>query len=141
MSSASLEADAPLRPLAKLGLAFEVVGSYVRARRLLRGGDVRAALSQQRAVAPRRPRPGDPVAAGRRLGRVVARTLAFLPGDTRCLTQSLVLTRLLASRGIESRVVIGVRPGDAFAAHAWVELGGIALLPTGGSAYGELVTL
>ena len=38
--------------------------------------------------------------AGRRLGHAVARTLRVLPADSRCLMQSLVLTRLLARRGI-----------------------------------------
>jgi hypothetical protein len=55
--------------------------------------------------------------------------------------RSLVLTRVLARRGIDSRLVIGVHPGERFAAHAWLEHDGAALLPAGGSDFDELVTL
>jgi hypothetical protein len=44
--------------------------------------------------------------------------------------QALVLSALLARRGIGSELVIGVRPGPSFAAHAWVELEG-RILPAG----------
>jgi hypothetical protein len=50
-----------------------------------------------------------------------------------------VLTRLLASRGIRSSLVIGVRSEPEFEAHAWVECAGIALLPPGDDSYGRLV--
>ncbi|HEX8742438.1 MAG TPA: lasso peptide biosynthesis B2 protein [Thermoleophilaceae bacterium] len=132
-----------MRPTpANVALAAEVVASYVRARRKLRHADLRVALADLRAVdSPRLRPPADPIDGGRRLGRAVARTLALLPGDTRCLTQSLVLTRLLAARGMESRLVIGVRPGERFAAHAWVEHDGVPLLPPGADHFEELVTL
>jgi hypothetical protein len=69
-------------------------------------------------------------------------TLDRLPADARCLAQSLVLTRLLAARGIASTFVIGIaEPGEAFGAHAWVERDGVALLPVGGSAERRLVEL
>jgi hypothetical protein len=42
--------------------------------------------------------------------------------------RSLVLTGLLARRGIESKLIVAVRPGSDFAAHAWVELDGRPLL-------------
>jgi hypothetical protein len=125
-----------------IALAAEVVASYVRATRTLRRSGLREAIADLRAVeAPRLDTPADPIAGGRRLGRAVSRTLALLPGDTRCLTQSLVLTRLLARRGVESQLVIGVRPGERFAAHAWVEHEGVALLPPGADHFEELVTL
>jgi hypothetical protein len=58
--------------------------------------------------------------------------LGHLPGDTRCLKQSLVLSALLARRGVASHVVIAVwgREED-FGAHAWVEAEGHDLLPPG----------
>jgi hypothetical protein len=65
-----------------------------------------------------------------RLGRAVERTLRPLPVDSRCLVTALVLTRMLARRGIENSFVLGVRSKPAFAAHAWVEQRGVALLPT-----------
>jgi hypothetical protein len=45
---------------------------------------------------------------------------------------ALVLTRMLARRGIATTFVLGVRAQPQFAAHAWIELGGVALLPTSG---------
>jgi hypothetical protein len=72
----------------------------------------------------------------------VVLTLNRLPADARCLAQSLVLTRLLAVRGVETTFVIGVsEPGEAFGAHAWVERKGRPLLPVGGSAERRLVEL
>lgn len=76
-----------------------------------------------------------------RLGAVVARVLGPLPVDSRCLTQSLVLSRLLARREIPSRLVIGVSPGEAFGAHAWVEVDGHPVLPTGDGQFSRLVEL
>jgi hypothetical protein len=132
----------PLSVWSKLALSLEVLGGYVKARRLLRSEGIREVLAALRSGGRARPGPGgDPVVAGRRLGRAVTRTLAWIPGDSRCLTQSLVLTRLLAVRGIDSTMVIGVSPGERFAAHAWVELGGAALLPAGGDEFDELVRL
>jgi hypothetical protein len=66
---------------------------------------------------------------GFRLGSAVDRSLRYLPLDARCLARSLVLTRLLAVRGIPHSLLIGVRGGPDFLAHAWVESGGLALLP------------
>jgi hypothetical protein len=77
----------------------------------------------------------------RRLGRAVSRTLALVPGDTRCLAQSLVLTRMLAERGIPARLVIGARAGPDFLAHAWVECGGHAVLTPGDGSFARLVEL
>ena len=66
-----------------------------------------------------------------RLGNVVRRSLSALPFDSRCLVTALVLTRMLARRGVDSTFVLGVRTSPSFAAHAWVECGdGVALLPT-----------
>ncbi|HEV3321193.1 MAG TPA: lasso peptide biosynthesis B2 protein [Solirubrobacteraceae bacterium] len=76
-----------------------------------------------------------------RLGRAVGRTLRLLPGDTRCLARSLVLTRLLARRGIPAKLVIGARADPDFLAHAWVECAGHAVLPAGDGSYGRLVEL
>jgi Transglutaminase-like superfamily len=64
-----------------------------------------------------------------RLARAVQRTLKLLPADGRCLMQSLVLTALLARRGIDTKLLIGVNQGGEFEAHAWVEYCGRALLP------------
>ncbi len=63
------------------------------------------------------------------LASAVRRTLRAVPLESPCLTQSLVLTGLLARHQIPSSLVIGVRPGDDFVAHAWVEYRRRALLP------------
>ncbi len=76
-----------------------------------------------------------------RLGRAVVRMLSLLPGDTRCLVRSLVLTRLLARRGIPARLVIGARTAPAFLAHAWVECDGVAVLDPGDGSFARLVEL
>ena len=43
-----------------------------------------------------------------------------------------MLTAMLSRRGIASRLVVGVRPGAKFAAHAWVEQGGAPLFDPAG---------
>jgi hypothetical protein len=64
-----------------------------------------------------------------------------MPGDTRCLARSLVLTRLLAGRGIQAKLVIGTRPAPDFLAHAWVEHAGDPVLAPGDGSFGRLVEL
>lgn len=53
----------------------------------------------------------------------------YCPAGTSCLKEALVLSRLLASRGIPSTLRIGVgRPAEVFAAHAWLEQNGQVIL-------------
>ena len=125
----------------KLRLAAEVAATYGRARWKLRRGGLRAALEALRSPSGSAPPPADGVVTGRRLARVVVRTLAVVPADSRCLMRSLVLTGMLARRGIDTRLVIAVRPGERFAAHAWVEHGGVPLLPAEAPSFEQLVTL
>ena len=74
--------------------------------------------------------------AGRWLSRFDARELEWavraasrLVPRTTCLTQALTLNHLLHRAGCASRVRIGVaRRSGRFAAHAWVEHGGVPLL-------------
>jgi hypothetical protein len=123
---------------AKVKLVCEILTAYLRVRRRVRGGDFRTVVRDIRAD-PQAPK-ADGVEAAR-LGRAVFRTLRLLPTDSRCLMQSLVLTALLARRGIPSALVIGVAPGGTFTAHAWVEAGGQALLPPREHLYERLVEL
>ena len=129
-----------MKPTARLALAGEILATYARVRWSLRRHDLRTVLLGLRSPTAA-PGVDQPVATGRRLGRAVGRTLALLPTDSRCLMQSLVLTKLLARRGIDTRLVIAVRPGERFAAHAWVEHDDEALLPAGAPAFEQLVTL
>jgi hypothetical protein len=121
-------------------LVAEIITTYIRVRRALRRWGLPGTLEYLRA-APAAAPGGDPVATGRRLGRAVVRTLTPLPADSRCLMRSLVLTGLLAQRGIDTRLVIAVRAGDQFAAHAWIEHGDAPLLPAGAPAFEQLVKL
>ena len=146
-------ADAPsVRPLAprklsrleKARLAGEVITGYFRARRALAGTSLPTALDELRAGARAddsvSPEPETLVEAVR-LGQVVVRVLRPLPVESRCLMRSLVLTGLLARRGIGSRLVIGVKGGEKFGAHAWVELDRQAVLPAGSNEFERLVDL
>jgi hypothetical protein len=117
----------------KLQLGREILVSYVHVRRLLwRRKDLPTVLGLLREPPQRlrKPPEADALRSGVRLGSAVGKALNVIPADSRCLVRSLVLTRILAVRGIESVFVIGVNadPVD-FGAHAWVEHAGVALLP------------
>jgi len=137
------EADQRLSPFGKALLAVEVLSTYARARWLLWRQDLPSVVV---AVEGGRSKPVSAVASspqrlGTRLGRVTMRCLGALPTDSRCLVRSVVLMALLARRGIASALVIGVRPGTRFEAHAWIERDGQPLLPAGGGAYSRLLEL
>jgi hypothetical protein len=128
----------------KVSLAFEIVGSYVRQRVRLRRSKLPEALAELRRPlsAERVDRAElDEQLTGIRLGRAVERTLGALPADARCLVRSLVLVDMLSRRGIEASFVLGVRKEGDFEAHAWVEKGGVALLPPFEGTYDRLVEL
>jgi hypothetical protein len=119
-------------------LVLEVLRTYVRIRRELRRSDFQTLVRELQAADGRHE--AKSVDAGR-LGRAVAKTLKLLPTDSRCLVQSLVLTDMLARRGVRSSLVIGVTPSPDFAAHAWVESAGRPLLPSREPLYQRLVEL
>lgn len=125
----------------KLWLTVEICALRVSAFTLLRRHpDARDAVDalRRRVAAP--VRPDDDVATARlidRLSWASRAVLEQLPGDHRCLAQSLVLTALLSRRGVDSKVVIGVRKdrqGGALDAHAWVTVHGRAVSPAGDHA-------
>ena len=134
--------DADLAPLDKARLGAEILRLYARARWLLRRDDLPTALARLRDGEARSTRPdADELYAGRVLGSITTRALAALPTDGRCLVRSLVLTGLLSRRGIESKLVLAVHPGEEFAAHAWVEHDGAALIEPGGPPLERLAEL
>lgn len=134
--------DGRLRPAERLRLVAEILAAYVQARQALRRAPIASVVvglrSESSAAQPATPRT---LGEARRLGRAVTRTLALVPGDTRCLARSLVLTRLLARRGIPGKLVIGARSAPDFLAHAWVEHDGDPVLATGDGEFGRLVEL
>lgn len=138
------DARGPLPLHWKASLAAEIFITYGRVRWLLARKDLQATLESLRRL-------GDvPVPdphneeltweLGHRLGWITARTLRPLPGDSRCLMRSLVLTRMMARRGVPTTLIIGAKTERGFAAHAWVERGGLPILSTG-TGYGRLAEL
>lgn len=126
--------NGPLRSTEKARLSGEIIALYVQAQWRLRRGDLPSALAHLRrdstgVVAASEGT--DRVFVGRSLGSITTRILSALPTDGRCLLRSLVLTGLLSRRGIASKVVLAVHPGEKLAAHAWVECEGSALLEPG----------
>jgi Transglutaminase-like superfamily len=135
-----------LSPRERVRLAAEILAAYLQARRALRDAPIASVMTTLRTQTPRRGASAAtigemPLEEARRLGRAVARTLALVPGDTRCLVSSLVLTRLLARRGIPTKLVIGARAAPDFLAHAWVEYAGDPVLSPGDGSFGRLVEL
>jgi Transglutaminase-like superfamily len=134
----------PLTRSRKLVLAVEILAVYCRVRWLLWRKGFSATLDWARVSsvpAPAGRRADLAPLTGIRLGSVVTRTLRRLPTDSRCLMRSLVLTAMLARRGIRPNLVIGVRSDseEEFAAHAWVELSDVELLPAG-EQWGRLLS-
>ncbi len=123
----------------KLALAGEITLEYFRVRRMLRKHDLPGTLNAIRSVAPTDV--GAVQTTDERLAAAVRRVLRRVPADSRCLVQSLVLTGLLARRGRDSTLVIGVSPVGQFSAHAWVERDGVALLPSHERDFGRLAEL
>ena len=130
----------PVFTFRKVGLAFEILVTYVRVRWLFwRKSQLPVVVAALRETTVRKSTQGvEPHLAAVRLGRAVTRTLPLLPTESRCLMRSLVLTSLLARRGLPSRVVIGVKSGGEFGAHAWVEHEGEPVLPTDRAEFGRL---
>ena len=128
----------------RVRLAMEVLVVYARVRWLvLRRGAVptvtalRRGLREHAAIETENER----LLRGLRFGRAAAKVLRLLPSDGNCLMRSLVLTDMLARRGIYATVVIGVRPDPDFAAHAWVEVDGQPLLAADESTYPRLAEI
>jgi hypothetical protein len=115
----------------RASLAKEITVTYVWARREIRRTSVDRATAiarDGREAVIRDDRPGFEYQIALRIARIVERRLSHLPGDTRCLTRSVVLVRMLARRGMDARLVIGAHARPEFTAHAWVELDGHPLL-------------
>jgi len=131
----------PLSPLRKIQLAAEILLTYGRVRWSLWRTNVPHTVADIRGRVSDRLDVRTAHLLSVRLGRVVSRTLEPLPADSRCLMRSIVLSGLLARRGVDSTIVIGVQPGPSFAAHAWVEYRGNAVLPSMEDLYARIAEL
>jgi hypothetical protein len=126
----------------RVRLAAEITAAYVRTRHALGRAPIAVVVAGLRSPGASAGRSREvSLAEARDLGDAVVRILALLPGDGRCLTRSLVLTRLLARRGIPAKLVIGARTVPDFTAHAWVEHDGHPVLWPGDGSFGRLVEL
>lgn len=63
------------------------------------------------------------------VARAVARAARLVPRAT-CLVRAVAAYQLLERRGVRTTLCIGHRdsPSDGFTAHAWLELGGVAIV-------------
>jgi Transglutaminase-like superfamily len=141
--AASTSSDPRRRGLAeRAALVIEIVAAYVEARLALRRAPIASVVEGLRCHETLTHEAGmSDFEEARRLGWIVTKTLTFVPGDTRCLVRSLVLTRLLARREISAKLVIGARASPEFVAHAWVEHHGDPVLAPGDESFGRLVEL
>ena len=126
---------------AKLKLALEILTTYVRVRRLAAERELPEVLQTLREVAADAEAGAMPAYNRRRLADAVVRVLRLVPTDSRCLMRSLVLLALLERRGVSATLVIGVKTSPEFAAHAWVERDGHALLPSGNGEFQPLTAV
>jgi hypothetical protein len=120
----------PFTAFERVMLVAEILVTYLRVRRVVKRRDLREVVAVLRSGAPEAR--ADSAVVRRvayRLASAVHRTLGELPIDSRCLMRSLVLSGMLARRGVGATVVVGVRVAPDFGAHAWVEYQGCALLP------------
>lgn len=134
----------PLRLSDRARLAVEILRTWGQVHRLPWRRDLPATVGVLREVDRVEPPPEDDELAhllSMRLGYAVTRTLPYVPGENRCLMRSLVLTRILARRGIDSTVILGVRPAPDFGSHAWVEQDGRPVLPPLGRGFTKLLEL
>ncbi len=103
-------------PAISLGLSLF---GYVRMRRWIERMSARDVVRDATT--------GD-ISGAQRLARLAAIAGRHGPIEATCLRQSLLLHFLLRRKRLAPELIIGVRKQDgAFDAHAWVQLGGVAL--------------
>jgi hypothetical protein len=98
--------------------------------RLLRNGlaHFTAGLTRHQTVPATLPLAPEQLAQAIELGRLVSIAARYTPWQSRCLTQVLVLQRLLEQRQIPGSFSLGVQQGGSkaervFNAHAWLQCG------------------
>jgi len=132
-----------LRPIPRARLVCEVVVTYLRVCWVMRADDAERAVDRLRghpdAAAAMENHESDLLAAWR-LSRAVVKVLDRLPSDSRCLFRSLTLLTMLQRRQLAQTLVIAVR-ARPFAAHAWIEVAGEAILPAAEPGYERLLEL
>jgi hypothetical protein len=131
-----------LGPMRRGLLGLEILITYVRVRRLLRRHTLPETVAALRAGAGATTSESEAtLELGRHLAWATVRTIIILPSDSRCLMRSLVLTRVMARRGLRSTFVLSAAPAPQFEAHAWVEHAGEPLLMPAGAEHQNLLRL
>ena len=126
----------------RIRLVAEILGTYVTVRRLLRRRTLPETVTVLRGgVSDAAEGDAASLEIGRHLASATVRTITLVPADSRCLMRSLVLTRMMARRGLGSTFVLSVAPAPTFEAHAWVEHAGRALLEPGRAQHRPLLRL
>ena len=142
-SSPTVDSRERLSAMEKVSLAREIVATYRFTRGLLSSAPFPTAVAELRRLRPPAETSHEDRAAlltASRIAFAVVRVLKLVPARTACLTQSIVLLAMLERRGIDSRLVIGVKATGDFGAHAWIEVNGVAVLPSADFGEGRLVT-
>lgn len=120
---------------AGFGVIVEVARLVYSARHGLRTRNIGELLEAHVGRCRRRPNQDDTtpdnidIAAFTRAAGKYRSARRFVPVDHSCLLDSLALDRFLANRGLESRLVFGVN-AEPFSAHAWLQVGDMALNET-----------
>lgn len=123
----------------RVALALEVLRAYATVRVVVRRGPITQTVATlRRTNTPDRP---DDPALGRHLAWATVKTISLLPADSRCLMRALVLTRVMARRGLRSEFVLSASTASSFEAHAWIEHAGAPLLEPGGDDHQALLRL
>jgi hypothetical protein len=126
----------------RIRLAAEILGTYVTVRRLLRSRTLpETVVALRDGVDDGTRADAESLLLCRHLAWATVRTMSQLPTDSRCLMRSLVLTRLMARRGLESTFVLSAASSPEFAAHAWVEYAGTPLLRPADDTHQSLLRL
>ncbi len=81
----------------------------------------------------------EPHGTARRIRWAVAAISRRAPWRCECLEQAVAAKMMLRARRIPSTLYLGVEPGDAAKAHAWLRSG--SLFVTGGDASGRFAVL
>ena len=91
-------------------------------------------------AAPRRSTMPEDLVAAHRLAELAAIAGRNIPWYATCLRQALVVMTLLRRQGLDAQLRLGVQPaGEAFGAHAWVELSGLPLDVSGSPTTGKML--
>lgn len=108
-----------------LVFALPATGLLIRTFGFQRASNICGRVGGQ---APLRPVSPLDIADAQSLARLAAIAGRRGPVSASCLRQSLVVRAWLRRRGLDAQLKIGVKKnGAALDAHAWVELGGVAL--------------